>query len=142
LSRIICIDYGRKKIGIAVSDPLGITAQPFDTWYNLKIVQVIEKLKILSKELEISKIVIGLPLTMKGEKGKMASEAERFASMIRKSLNLDVVMWDERLSSRQAIRTLQAMDKKPSRDKKKIDKIAATIILQSYLAYLEQTGSK
>ncbi|MCD6117610.1 Holliday junction resolvase RuvX [bacterium] len=142
MSRIICIDYGRKKIGIAVSDPLGITAQPFDTWYNLKIVQVIEKLKILSKELEISKIVIGLPLTMKGEKGKMASEAERFASMIRKSLNLDVVMWDERLSSRQAIRTLQAMDKKPSRDKKKIDKIAATIILQSYLAYLEQTGSK
>jgi len=142
LSRIICIDYGRKKIGVAISDPLGITAQPFDTWYNLKKIQVIDRLKELLEDHNVSQIVVGLPLTMRGEKGKMAEEAERFASMIREALNMNVVLWDERLSSRQAIRTLYAMDKKPSQDKKKVDKIAAAIILQSYLAYSQKNGSE
>jgi len=136
LSRIVCIDYGRKKLGIAMSDPLGITAQPFDTWHNLSRKQILDKIKDLIDDYGVDRIVVGLPLTLKGEKGKIADLAIEFVSFLRDNLHIKVVMWDERMSSRIAVRTLQTLGKKPSKDRNKIDKIAASVILQDYMTFI------
>lgn len=128
--RIIGLDVGDKRIGIAISDPLCKFAQPLATITNTK-----ENLKWLDKiavENEVNTIVVGLPLTLKGERGLQAQKVIEFAEKL-KSLGFKVILWDERMTTKMAERMLISADSKRKERKEIADKVAAVLILQSYL---------
>lgn len=131
------MDYGRRRVGVAVSDPLGITAQPLTTWENLGTGGAVEQACRLVREMDIERIVIGIPLTLKGDKGGMAREVERFVDRVRRKSGISVVLWDERLTSVQAQRVLRETKTKASRNKGKVDLVASVLLLQNYLDYTE-----
>ncbi|MCK5145454.1 Holliday junction resolvase RuvX [bacterium] len=137
MGRILGLDYGKKRIGVAITDPLGIIAQPFETWQGLSRQGVIEQIRELIQGFGVVKIVIGLPLSLSGNKSRMTLEVERFAKILQEKIEIPVVFWDERLSSVESQRAMHAMELKPSRDKGMIDRIAASILLQSYLVFQE-----
>ncbi len=135
MGRILSLDYGQRRIGVAVSDPLGVTAQPFDTWEGLEFGQVVEKIGSLVHQIEIEKIIIGLPLTLKGEKGQSVKRVEHFATELKRCITIPVILWDERFTSMQAKRILRQAEEKPSRRKRKVDLIASVLLLQNYLEF-------
>ena len=100
--RVLAIDYGRKRLGLAISDPLRVTARPLATWTRSNRRHDLARLRSLCREQEVSRIVIGWPLQLSGAQGDMASEAARFAERIRKELGIPVELVDERLSSWEA----------------------------------------
>lgn len=125
------LDLGERRVGVAISDALEITAQPFAVIERGG--NMLAEIRAITDEYEIDEIVVGLPLKLGGSEGDAASAARRDADQIRDSLNLPVVLWDERLTTVTAERTLidQGLSRKKRR--KVIDKIAAAVILQSYL---------
>jgi len=133
LKRHLGIDFGSKRIGIAISDPLNIIARPIQYIYNSE--KTTEELKKLFTEYEISSIVIGMPFNLKGEAGQKAQEVEQFIHDVLKLFGVPIVKWDERFSTKQAHQTLRDMNvKKKQRESKEIiDSMAAAIMLQSYL---------
>jgi len=135
--RILGIDYGTKNIGIAVSDPLGLFASPLETVKRGKLEKRIEELILVYP---IKKIIIGYPLRTDGKVGKRAEEVEEFAAAVRGKFNIEVELWDERYSTVEAERIMKDAGKSPSREKPKVDRIAAAVILQSYLD--EKRGNK
>jgi len=134
--RIMGLDYGSKTVGVAISDPFGWTAQPIET-INRKepdnLVATIERLKELIGTYQVEKIVLGLPMNMNNTKGERVALTEKFQRRLKKELSLEVIMWDERLSTMGAARFLDEAEVKKKKQKKVIDKIAAGLILQSYL---------
>lgn len=128
--RFLGIDYGEKRIGIAISDPLFLIATPLKTIARKKIV---EDLREITRIFSIKKIIIGYPLRTDGEKGKRTVEVEKFAKKIKEKFNIEIELWDERFSTIEAERLMRDRGEKPSRDKKRVDRIAASLILQSYL---------
>ncbi len=135
--RILSLDYGRRRIGVAISDLLGITAQPLETWTGLSGEEVLGKLKQTIQEKDVTSILLGMPFHLDGGKGELALEVEQFKDFIKTSIDIEIVLWDERLTSKQAERTIQTMGYKPSRKKSRIDMLASVILLQSYLDYLK-----
>ena len=131
--RILGVDYGKVRVGLAVSDPLGMFAIPLRTETVASQKQAVQAVLGAATEIQAVKIVVGLPLNMDGSHGEMAEWAERFAALLSEQLDIPVVMWDERLSSQLVERTLIAADM--SREKRKAvrDKLAAQSILQSYM---------
>lgn len=142
MGRIAGLDYGRQRVGIAVSDPLGLTAQPLETWWGGDWDEVAGKLQILIDEMGVEAVVIGHPLTLKGKKGRMAQEVEQFAAHLNTRIYVPIILWDERLTSVQAKRIIHEMEKKPSRRKEKVDLIASVLLLQNYLDYRRGTMKK
>lgn len=131
--RILGIDLGDKNIGLAVSDKLQMTAQPLALYRTQGRQKDLVFFKNLLAEHEIEKIVIGLPLRMNGSWGTRAEKTKVFAAWLEKSLQMPVILWDERLTTQQAFKILQEQ-KTPSRRKKGLkDQISATLILASYL---------
>jgi len=131
---ILGIDFGDRRIGLAKSDKMGMLATGLDTfvWKNdmdLPVAHITD----LTKSLKIERIVIGMPLNMDGSKGRRAEITEVFASKIKEAVNLDIVFWDERLSSVEAKEALRLQGKKNWKDKGAVDRAAACYILQSYL---------
>lgn len=141
VARILAIDYGRKRLGIAVSDPLGITAQsqPAVTAGSSK--DAIEKLKVVLNEFMPERIVLGLPLNLKGEIGPMAAEVKTFGTLLQESAGIPVDYLDERMTSLQAERALHEMGEKIGKKKDRVDTLSAVFILQTYLQ-LGETGRK
>ena len=133
LKRILGIDYGSKRIGIAVSDPLRIIAQGVSVVANSST--MINEIKKLVHEYSAEMIVVGMPLNLKGEKGIKAEEVEKFITQIEKELQIEVVRFDERFTSKMAHQTLRDMEvkKKKRQAKGTIDRMAAALILQGYL---------
>ncbi len=133
MKRLLGIDFGTRRIGIAVSDPLRVIARGLTVVRNSP--RAVMEIARLTEEYDVEKIVVGLPLTLKGEKGQKAKEVEAFAEELRKVLRVDVVFWDERFSSHAAHETLRTMGvrKKARRSKERIDEMASAIILQGYL---------
>lgn len=134
--RIMGLDYGTKTVGVAISDALKITAQGIETITRKeenKLRKTCARIEELIEEYEVDKIVLGLPKHMNNDIGIRAEAAIAFGEMLKRRTGLDVVMWDERLTTVSAERTL--MDSKVRREdrKKYIDKIAAVFILQGYL---------
>lgn len=134
--RIMGLDYGSKTVGVAVSDPLGITAQAVETIWRKdenKLRKTCAHIEELIREYEVERIVLGLPKHMNNDIGERAKKALEFGEMIRRRTGLEVVMWDERLTTVEAERTL--IENKVRRENRKqyIDKIAAVFILQGYL---------
>jgi putative holliday junction resolvase len=137
--RILAIDFGTKRIGLAISDPLNIIARGVATINRRNQAMDIEDIKKVVDAEGVTRIVVGLPLNMDGSKGPMGEEAERFAYLLRANILDSVVLWDERLSSVQAERVLIAANHRRERRKKEIDRLAAELILQSYLDSLSTT---
>lgn len=133
MARILGLDYGKRRIGVAVSDPLGITAQPLEFWdardWNGVVIKVIK----LINNLGVERVVVGIPLSLSGERGPMAKEVEKFANKLRDRILIPVILLDERLTSIQAERYLRQMNVKYTKEKHKVDILSAVIILQHYL---------
>jgi len=132
--RILGLDPGEKRIGVAVTDPLGITAQGIDVINYQDIETALEKIKAICRDYEVEKIVVGNPINMNGTRGPASENAGQFARILRERLKLPVEMIDERLTSISAERTLISggVSRKNRREVK--DKLAAVIILENYLA--------
>jgi len=133
LGRILGIDYGKKRIGLAVSDPMRKIAQGLPTIENCSLPEVFTELENIINHKEVIKIVVGFPITMKAEVGKAAQVTDRFVAALKKRFELPTVVWDERLTTVLAKRTMKEYGKSPSKNKSKVDEIAAILILQSYL---------
>lgn len=134
--RIMGLDYGSKTVGVAISDPLGITAQGIETIERKmenKLRQTLARIHQLAEEYEVEKVVVGLPKHMNNDIGERAEKSLEFAEMVKKRTGLEVVMWDERLTTASAERTLIESNVRREDRKKYIDKIAAVFILQGYL---------
>ena len=134
--RIMGLDYGSKTVGVAVSDPLGITAQAVETIWRKdenKLRKTCAHIEELIREYEVGLIVLGLPKHMNNDIGERAQKALEFGEMIGRRTGLEVVMWDERLTTVEAERTLIENHVRRENRKKFIDKIAAVFILQGYL---------
>lgn len=131
--RVLGIDLGDRNIGLAVSDKLLITAQALDR-YRVKSKDEDKKyFKELVEKYEIVKIVVGLPLRMDGSIGTQAEKTKIFAHWLEKTLRLPVVFWDERLTTKQALKILSQQKIKIKRKKILKDQISASLILSSYL---------
>lgn len=132
--RIMGLDYGHRRIGVAVSDPLGITAQGLETLDFRDEEAGFEKLGGIISELGISKLVVGVPLNLKGRRGRKAEEVNEFITKLKARFHLPVIEWDERFTSAAAERALREMGYQPSRVKGRIDQLSAVFILQDYLS--------
>lgn len=134
--RYLGLDYGSKTVGVAVSDPFGWTAQPVET-INRKdeanLVATIERLKELILEYSVDQIVLGLPKNMNNTSGERVALTEKFQRRLIREFELEVIMWDERLSTAGASWALDEAGVKKSNQKKHIDKLAASFILQGFL---------
>ncbi|MFL6438587.1 MAG: Holliday junction resolvase RuvX [Terriglobales bacterium] len=131
--RILGLDVGARRIGIAISDPLGLTAQGLDTLQRRNRRYDLGELRKLLKEYAVREIVVGNPLRMSGQSGTQAQKMEVFAGQLKQSFSLPVHLWDERLSTAEAHRLLDETGIRDSRRKEVIDKMAAVLILQSFL---------
>lgn len=131
--RILGLDVGARRIGIAVSDPLGVTAQGLTTLQRRNRGHDFGELRKLLEEHEIREIVIGNPLRMSGDIGAQAEKMAGFAAQVEKAFSIPVHLWDERLSTAEAHRLLDQTGIRDSRRKAVIDKMAAVLILQSFL---------
>lgn len=134
--RIMGLDYGSKTVGVAMSDPLGITAQAVETIWRKdenKLRKTCARIEELIKEYEVERIVLGLPKHMNNDLGERAQKALAFGEMLKRRTGLEVVMWDERLTTVEAERTLIENNVRRENRKQYIDKIAAVFILQGYL---------
>ena len=129
----MALDVGDKAIGIAISDSLLMTAQSRPTLRRTKWDAVVRHLRELVAENEVHQIVVGNPLHMSGEESRQSQKVTRFGKELARTLNLPVVFWDERLTSVTAEEHLTEMGLKWRERRKHVDKIAAMLILQSYL---------
>ncbi len=130
------LDYGSKTVGVAISDPLGITAQGIETICRKdenKLRRTCARIEELIREYEVERIVLGLPKHMNNDIGERAERSMEFGKMLERRTGLEVVMWDERLTTVEAERTLIENKVRREDRKKYIDKIAAVFILQGYL---------
>ena len=141
--RILGLDVGSKRIGVAVSDPLGITAQGLETLQRRNKRLDFEALSQLAKTWGVTEIVVGFPLRMSGEEGVQAEKMQRFAEELRERLSLPVHLWDERLTSAEANRLLRETDMSIQRRGQVVDRMAAVLILQSWMECRRQgTGDR
>lgn len=144
--RIMGLDYGTKTVGVAISDALGLTAQGIETIQRKeenKLRRTLAHIEELVSEYEVEKIVLGFPKHMNNDIGERAEKSLEFRDMLARRTGLEVIMWDERLTTVEAERTLIESNVRRENRKKYIDKIAAIFILQGYLdsVYLQrQTG--
>jgi putative Holliday junction resolvase len=131
--RILGLDVGSKRIGIAISDLLGITAQGQETLQRQNKRLDFEKLGKLIREHEVAEIVVGYPLRMSGAEGVQAEKMQRFAEELRERFGLPVHLWDERLTSAEANRVLRETEMSIRRRGQVVDQMAAVLILQSWM---------
>ena len=134
--RILGLDYGSKTVGVAVSDPLGITAQGVSTIWRKqenKLRQTLAQIEILVEDYQVERIVLGYPKNMNHTVGERALKSLEFKEMLERRTGLPVVMWDERLTTVEANRTLMESGVRRENRKQYLDELAAIFILQSYL---------
>ena len=134
--RIMGLDYGSRTVGVAVSDPLKITAQSVETITRKdenKLRRTCARIEELIDEYQVEKIVLGLPKHMNNDIGDRAEKSIEFGRMLERRTGLEVVMWDERLTTVEAERTLIENKVRRENRKKYVDQIAAVFILQGYL---------
>ena len=134
--RILGLDYGAKTVGVAVSDPLGLTAQGLEIirrQRETKLRQTLARIEELAQYYHAEKIVLGLPKHMNDDIGERAEKALEFRDMLEKRLQLPVEMEDERLTTVEAVRVMNEMNLRGKERKAVVDEIAAVFILQTYL---------
>jgi len=134
--RILSVDYGRKRIGLAITDPGHIIAQPLEVVTQPGV----NRIKDIVKEFNVGKIVVGLPLNMDGTPGKDTPDVRNFVLKLTENLkdaHCEIELFDERLTTRQAERALIEANVSRKKRKEKIDRISACVLLESYLDYIK-----
>lgn len=131
--RLMGLDFGDKTIGVAISDPMGWTAQSKTTIRRKNLNDDFIILKKYLNEYDIGEIVVGLPINMDGTTGSRVEKTVQFVNFLKKRIDIPVILWDERLSTKQAESILLEADLSRKKRKKVVDQLAAGIILQSYL---------
>lgn len=145
--RILCLDIGTKRIGLAATDPLGLTAQPLGVIERRGGTKDFEAIAAKCEELEVELLLIGLPLDEEGREGEQAGKVRRYASRLERyirehGLDTPIEMWDERYSTARAEERLISADVSRAKRGRVIDKMAATVILEDYLSTIDsQPGS-
>ena len=129
--RVLALDYGEKRIGVAVSDPLGMTAQPRSFITNNK--DKITLIKDYIEENDIKKIIVGMPLAIRGGRSKKCDEIDEFMITLKKELTIPIDVYDERFSTVGATRQLHEVGMNQKKQRKIIDSMAAAFMLQGYL---------
>lgn len=127
------LDLGTKNIGVAVSDESGTLAQGREVVLRTTDEEALRQIEKIVKDFGVEEIVVGIPINMDGTRGERAADSERFAEKLEERTHIPVRLWDERLSTREAESVMLEADVTRSKRKKVIDKLAAQIILQSYL---------
>jgi putative holliday junction resolvase len=140
--RVLGVDYGSQRIGLSLSDPLGIIAQPIEALKNDS--SLVTSLQQLSVREHVKLIVVGMPFNLKGQLAQKADEVQKFIEVLKEQLRIEVVVWDERFTTTIAHKTMLSMGtKKKERQKKdgRIDSMAAAIILQGFLDHMNHAHS-
>jgi putative Holliday junction resolvase len=135
--KVLGLDIGEKRIGIAISDELGYTAQGMRVLNRSGLEDDLTVLRELIKETEATEVVVGLPKNMDGSLGESAQKVLSFAKKVEESFSIPVILWDERWTTAEATRLLVDADISRSKRRKVVDKLAAVLILQGYLDSLE-----
>jgi len=140
-ARVLGMDVGARRIGLAVSDPLGITAQGIETLERKNKKSDFAQIKQILEGYSVREIVVGYPLKMSGQAGAQSEKMASFAEELRQRFSLPVYLWDERLTTAQAHRVLDETEMSGRRRRQVIDRIAAVLILQSFLESRSSTSS-
>lgn len=140
-SRILALDYGTKRIGVALSDELRWTAQPLETFERRTLERDIAHIASLVAAHEVGQVVLGFPLQLDGREGPAIQAMRQFNAQLEEGLPVPVILWDERMTTKAAEDLLIAADVSRKKRKGTVDRVAAAILLQSYLASLESTPS-
>ena len=135
--RILALDYGTKRIGVALSDELGWTAQPLETFERRTLERDLAHIASLVATHEVGRVLLGFPLQLDGKEGPAIRAMRDFASHLEQALPVPLVLWDERMTTKAAEDLLIAADVSRKKRKGAVDRVAAAILLQSYLASLE-----
>lgn len=138
--RIMALDFGERTIGVAVSDELELTANPRTVLRRGPT--ELDQLAALVRAEEVGEVVVGLPISMSGEEGVAAQNVRRFVEDLGARLTVPVRTWDERLTTREAERSLIAQDMRRAQRRKVIDQVAAALILEGYLRYRALQGTR
>jgi putative Holliday junction resolvase len=133
--RILALDVGKKRIGLAISDELGITAQGIQTLQRTRIREDLQNLKQIADRLDVKTLLIGKPLHMSGDESRQSEYTREFADRLQQHLGIPVVFWDERLTSAEAERMLRIAGASLEQRKKAVDRMSAVLLLESYLGY-------
>jgi putative pre-16S rRNA nuclease len=131
--RILALDHGTKRVGVAISDELKIIAQPLEYIPAEPFADFLQRLKDLLREKQVELVLIGMPRNMDGSYGPAALKVQDFAAALKNAVTVPIQTWDERLTSVQANRYLIEGNVRRDKRKQKVDKMAAAILLQSYL---------
>jgi putative holliday junction resolvase len=131
--RILALDLGKRRIGLAISDELGITAQGLETLQRIRVREDVAKLAQLVRERNVSLILMGNPVNMSGREGRQSDYARDFGERLRAATGVDVKLWDERLTTVEAQRVLRQSGISLQKRTQAVDRLAAVILLESYL---------
>ncbi len=133
--RVLALDLGKRRIGMAISDPLGVTAQGLETFVRTNMREDLERLAELIRRREVGLILMGLPIHMSGREGRQAEWARDFGRRIQARTGLAVEFWDERLTTLEAERVLRESGISMAKRARAVDRLAAVILLGSYLSW-------
>jgi putative Holliday junction resolvase len=131
--RTLALDHGTKRMGIAISDELGMIAQPMEFIPAEPFAKFLERLQEIIREKQVEQLIVGMPRNMDGSYGPAATKVREFVAVLKESITMPIVFWDERLTSTQANRYLVQANVRREKRKEKVDQTAAAILLQSYL---------
>ncbi len=144
--RVLGVDFGERRVGLALSDPAGLIAQGLETIKTKSTGESLESIAAIVEGEQVLEIVLGLPVNMDGTTGEMAGKVEAFAGQLRDRVSCEVRTWDERLTSISARRAMNEMGMETRGNKGSLDRIAATLLLQNYLDFrrraVEETESR
>ncbi len=129
--RVMAIDYGENRVGIALSDPLGVISQPLTTIRVKSQKALFRQILEIIQESDVGLIIIGNPLSHKGEATKMSEQISRFIKQLKKMTDIEIKLWDERFTSQYAMNIMKEMKVKKQKDL--VDQVAASIMLDEYL---------
>lgn len=133
MGRVLALDLGEKRVGVAISDPTHTIAQPLQTIAFKNVKTLISDLRGITHQYQIDKIIVGHPLTMKGSRSRKTEEVEKIFAQLQSGLTVSMELFDERLTTVMANATMHQLNRKPSRERERVDQLAAAHLLQNYL---------
>lgn len=133
--KILAVDYGDARTGLAISDSSELLASPIETITEYNAQRLAEKIAAIAKQYSAQEMIVGLPINMNGTKGERAEKCEAFGQLLAELADIPVKMWDERSTTVTAHRVLNEVNVRGKKRKAVVDTVAATVILESYLAY-------
>jgi putative Holliday junction resolvase len=137
--RILALDVGKKRIGLAVSDELGITAQGIETLHRTRVREDLENLRGVIEKWNVNLLLVGRPLHMSGAESRQSEYTAEFAERLKDYVELPLVFWDERLTSAEAERMLRDAGASLEDKKRSVDRLAAVLLLESFLEHQRLT---